>query len=164
MKLIVAVDEKWAIGNKGNLLVRIPADHKNFARETTGKVVILGRKTLETFPQGLPLKNRVNIILTTDKDYTVKDALMAHSLDELKEMLKEYDDDDVYVIGGTSVYKQLLPWCNKAIVTRIDHVYEADSYFPNLDEMPEWEITSTSEEQNYFDLTYHFVEYERKKS
>ena len=163
MNLIVAVDENWAIGNKNELLVRIPADHKFFREETTGKVVVLGRKTLETFPQGMPLKNRTNIIMSTNQNYKVKDAIVVHSVDELLEELKKYNDEDVYIIGGDSIYKQMLPYCNVAHVTKIDHAYEADAYFPNLDKMPEWEITADSDEQVYFDLTYHFLKYEKKK-
>lgn len=162
MNLIVAADENWAIGNKGDLLVRIPADHKNFRLETTGKVVVLGRKTLETFPQGLPLKNRTNIILSSRPDYTVKDAVVVHSSRELLKELEKYPDDDIYVIGGESVYRQLLPRCRVAHVTKIDHAYEADTWFPNLDELPEWELTGKSDEQVYFDITYHFLRYERK--
>ncbi|MCI8924058.1 MAG: dihydrofolate reductase [Lachnospiraceae bacterium] len=164
MNLIAAVDENWAIGNKDDLLVRIPADHKAFRQETTGKVVVLGRKTIETFPQGMPLKNRTNIILSTNKNYQVKDALVVHSLEELLACLKDYDTKDVYVIGGESVYRQLLPYCDTAHITKIDHAYEADAYFSNLDELPEWEITADSEEQTYFDITYHFLKYERVKS
>ena len=164
MNLIVAVDENWAIGNKADLLVRIPADHKFFRQETTGKVVVLGRKTIETFPQGLPLKNRTNIILSANKDYQVKDAVVVHSVEELLAMLGQYDSKDVYVIGGESVYRQLLPYCDTAHVTKIDHAYEADAYFPDLDEMPEWRITADSEEQTYFDITYHFLKYERVKT
>lgn len=164
MNLIAAVDENWAIGNKDDLLVRIPADHKAFRQETTGKVVVLGRKTIETFPQGLPLKNRTNIILSTNKNYQVKDALVVHGLEELFACLKDYDTKDVYVIGGESVYRQLLPYCDTAHITKIDHAYEADAYFPNLDELPEWKITADSEEQTYFDITYHFLKYERVKS
>ncbi len=164
MNLIAAVDENWAIGNKDDLLVRIPADHKAFRQETTGKVVVLGRKTIETFPQGLPLKNRTNIILSTNKNYQVKDALVVHGLEELFACLKDYDTKDVYVIGGESVYRQLLPYCDTAHITKIDHAYEADAYFPNLDKLPEWEITADSEEQTYFDITYHFLKYERVKS
>ena len=163
MNLIVAVDENWAIGNKNELLVSIPADHKFFRQETTGKVVILGRKTLETFPQGLPLKNRTNIIMSTNKDYHVKDALVVHSLDELLSQIEAYDTSDVYVVGGESVYRLLLPYCDTAHVTKIDHAYEADAYFPNLDDMPEWKVTADSEEQTYFDITYHFLKYERIK-
>ena len=163
MNLIVAVDENWAIGNKNELLISIPADHKFFRQETTGKVVILGRKTLETFPQGLPLKNRTNIIMSTNKDYQVKDAVVVHNLDELLSQIEKYDTEDVYVVGGESVYRLLLPYCDTAHVTKIDHAYEADAYFPNLDAMPEWKITADSEEQTYFDITYHFLKYERIK-
>ena len=163
MNLIVAVDSNWAIGNKNQLLVRIPADHKYFREITTGKVVVLGRKTLETFPQGMPLKNRTNIILSTNPDYHVKDAIVVHSLEELFEELKQYDTKDVYIIGGSSVYRELLPYCDVAHVTKIDRAYEADSYFPNLDQMEEWQITADSEEQTYFDLEYRFLKYEKKK-
>lgn len=163
MNLIVAVDENWAIGNKNELLVSIPADHKFFRQETTGKVVILGRKTLETFPQGLPLKNRTNIIMSTNKGFHIKDALVVHSLDELLSQIEAYDTRDVYVVGGESVYRLLLPYCDTAHVTKIDHAYEADAYFPNLDDMPEWKVTADSEEQTYFDITYHFLKYERIK-
>ena len=138
-------------------------DQKFFRQETTGKVVVLGRKTLETFPQGRPLPNRLNIIVSTKKDYEVKDAIVVHSIEELLEELKKYDTNDVYIIGGDSIYKQMLPYCDTAHVTKIDRAYEADTYFPNLDEMSEWEITADSDEQVYFDLTYHFLKYERKK-
>ena len=163
MNLIVAVDENWAIGNKNELLVSIPADHKFFRQETTGKVVVLGRKTLETFPQGLPLKNRTNIIMSTNPSYQVKDAVVVHNVEELLKELKQYDTQDVYIVGGESIYRQMLPYCDVAHVTRIDHAYEADAFFPNLDECPEWQITADSEEQTYFDITYHFLKYERKK-
>lgn len=162
MNLIVAVDSNWAIGNKNQLLVRIPADHKYFREITTGKVVVLGRKTLETFPQGMPLKNRTNIILSTNPDYHVKDAIVVHSLEELFEELKQYDTKDVYIIGGASVYRELLPYCDVAHVTKIDRAYEADSYFPNLDQMEEWQITADSDEQTYFDLEYTFLKYEKR--
>ena len=104
MNLIVAVDENWAIGCRGDLLVRIPADHKMFRQETTGKVVVLGRKTMDTFPGGQPLKNRTNIVLSRNPQYTQKDAIVVHSVEELLEKLKEYDTQDVYIIGGSSVY------------------------------------------------------------
>ena len=163
MNLIVAVDNNWAIGNKNKLLVSIPNDMKHFREETTGKVVVLGRKTLDTFPQGQPLKNRTNIILSRNAKHEVKGAITVHSLEELLEELKKYDDGDVYVIGGDSVYKQLLPYCSVAHVTKIDHEYEADTYFPNLDLDAEWEITADSDEQTYFDLPYQFLKYERIK-
>lgn len=163
MNAIVAVDNNWAIGCKNSLLVRIPADHKNFRRETTGKVVVLGRKTLETFPQGMPLPNRTNIILSANPDYKVKDAVVVHNKEELDAELKKYPTEDVYVIGGESIYRMMLPECDVVHVTKIDHDYEADVWFPNLDQDEAWEITAKSEEQTYFDLPYYFVKYERKK-
>ena len=164
MNLVVAVDNNWAIGYKNQLLISIPNDHKQFRQMTTGKVVVLGRKTLDTFPQGLPLKNRTNIILSKNSDYKVKDAVVVHSVDELLSELKKYDDEDIYVIGGESIYRQLLPYCNVAHVTKIDHEYMADAYFPNLDKDENWEITADSDEQTYFDVAYTFIKYERRHS
>ena len=163
MNLIVAADANWAIGSRGKLLVSIPNDHKHFREETTGKVVVLGRKTLQTFPQGLPLKDRTNIILSRDPCYTVKDATVVHSLEALLEELRQYDSDDVYIIGGESVYRQMLPYCETAHVTKIDHAYEADAFFPDLDRDPDWTITADSDELTYFDIAYRFVKYERKR-
>jgi dihydrofolate reductase len=163
MNLIVAVDENWAIGKDNKLLVSIPSDMKFFRQTTTGKVVVMGRKTLESFPNGLPLKNRTNIVLTRSRDYKVKGAVMVHSVPELLAELEKYNSEDVYVIGGDSVYRELLPYCDTAHVTKISHAYEADAYFPDLDAMEEWEVTGESEEQTYFDLEYLFVRYERKR-
>ena len=163
MKMIVAVDKNWGIGKNNDLLVSIPADMKMFRTETSGKVVVMGRKTLESFPGGLPLKNRTNIVLSGNPDYQVKGAIVVHSLQELLEEIKKYPKDHVYCIGGDSVYKMLLPYCDTAQVTKIDFAYEADRYFPNLDEMPQWQVAAESEEQTYFDLEYRFVRYERCK-
>lgn len=163
MNLIVAADNNWAIGNKDKLLVSIPNDQKHFREETTGKVVVLGRKTLSTFPQGLPLKDRTNIVLSRNPQYTVKDALVVHSLEGLLEELKKYPSEDIYIIGGESVYRQMLPYCDTAHVTKIDHAYQADTYFPDLDKDPEWEITADSDELTYFDIPYRFLRYEKKK-
>ena len=163
MNLIVAVDENWAIGYKNELLIRIPADMKMFREETTGKVVVMGRKTLESFPGQRPLPKRTNIVLTKNKDYKVKDAEVVHSIEELLEELKKYPDEEIYITGGETVYRQMLPYCDVAHVTRIDRKYEADAFFPNLEEEGNWEITAESDEQSYFDTTYTFVKYERKK-
>lgn len=163
MNLIVAVDENWAIGYKNELLIRIPADMKMFRQETLGKVVVLGRKTLETFPGGQPLKDRENIILSSQPDYQVKGARVVHDLEKLLEALREYDSEKIYIIGGESIYRQLLPYCDTAHVTRIERAYEADTWFPNLDQDSAWEITAESDEQSYFDTTYRFVKYERIK-
>ena len=163
MNIIVAADNNWAIGNKNKLLVSIPNDMKQFREETTGKVVVVGRKTLESFPQGQPLKNRTNIVLSKDKNYRVKGAIVVNSVDELLKELERYASEDIYIIGGESIYRQLLPYCDTAHVTKIDHVYEADTYFPNLDKDSEWEITADSDEQTYFDIAYTFLKYERRK-
>ena len=161
MNLIVAVDKNWGIGKNNKLLVSIPSDMKFFRSETNGKVVVMGRKTLESFPNGMPLKNRTNIVLTRDQNYQVKDTIVVHDIPELLEELKKYPDDQIYVIGGGKVYEELLPYCNVAHVTKIDFAFEADTYFPDLDKMEESLITATSDEQTYFDLEYSFVKYER---
>lgn len=162
MNIIVAVDKHWGIGYNNKLLVSIPSDMKFFREMTTGKVVVMGRKTLESFPNGLPLKNRTNIVLTGNQDYHVKGALILHSPQEVLEELKNYEDEEIYVIGGESIYRQFLPYCSVAHVTKIDHAYQADAFFPNLDELEDWELTGDSEEQTYFDLEYRFLRYERK--
>lgn len=162
MNAIAAVDSNWAIGYQNKLLVSIPNDMKFFRSETKGKVVVLGRKTLETFPGKRPLEQRTNIILSTDKTYEVKGATVTHSIEELLEELQQYYTKDVYIIGGTSIYEQMLPYCDVAHITKIHHAYAADSYFPNLDRMEEWTITRDSEEQTYFDLEYQFLQYEKK--
>lgn len=163
MNLIAAVDKNWAIGNKNQLLVRIPADQKFFRETTTGKVVVMGRKTLESFPNGLPLKNRTNIVLTRNPDYQVSGAVVVHDEQELHRVLEHYPSEDIYIIGGETVYRQFLDECDVAHITKIDFAYEADAYFPNLDERPEWRLAADSEEQTYFDLEYYFYRYERAK-
>lgn len=162
MNAIAAVDANWAIGNKNRLLTSIPADMKFFREKTMGHVVVMGRKTLESFPNGLPLKNRVNIVLTANRSYKVKDAIIVHTKEELLEELKKYDSNELYVIGGGSIYEMLIPYCDTAYITKIDHAYAADTYFPNLDQMDDWEMTGVSEEQTCFDLEYVFAKYERK--
>lgn len=161
MNLIANVDQNWAIGKNNRLLVKIPADMKFFREMTTGKVVVMGRKTLESFPGGQPLKNRTNIVLTRDKSYQGKGAIVVCSMDELHEELEKYVSEDIFVIGGESIYRQLLDECNVAHITKVDYAYSADAYFPNLDEKSEWRITQDSEEQTYFDLIYHFYKYEK---
>lgn len=162
MNLIANVDSRWAIGKDGRLLVRIPADMKFFRETTTGKVVVMGRKTLESLPNGQPLKGRTNLVLTRDGNYRVRGAKTCGSLEELWQELKKYPSEDIYVIGGESVYRQLLDACDTAYITKDDYTYDADACFPNLDERPEWELTQESEEQTYFDLIYHFLKYEKR--
>lgn len=163
MNLIVAVDKNWAIGLGNKLLVSIPADMKFFRETTGGKVVVMGRKTLESFPGGQPLKKRTNIVMTKNNHFAPKDAVVVHDVEGLLDELKAYQPEDVFVIGGESIYRLLLPYCDTAYVTKIDHAYHADTYFPNLDEDPEWTMTGVTEEQTYFDLEYVFAKYERIK-
>lgn len=161
MNLIAAVDKNWAIGYKNELLVRIPEDQKWFRETTTGKAVIMGRKTLESFPNKSPLKNRLNVVITSDMNYSVPGAVVVHSIDEAVEAVREYADDDVYVIGGESIYRQMLPLCSTAHITKVDYAYQADAHFPDLDKEEDWKITETSDERTYFDIIYEFVKYER---
>ena len=162
MKAILAADKNWGIGYNNHLLVSIPSDMKFFRQTTTGKVVVMGRKTLESFPNGMPLKNRTNIVLSGNQNYQVKDAVVVHSEDELIEELEKYDTDDIFVIGGESVYRMMLPHCDTVYVTKIDRAFQADTFFPDLDEMDEWVMTEESEEQTCFDLEFCFTKYERR--
>lgn len=163
MNLIAAVDNNWAIGLKGQLLVSIPADQKRFRNETINKVVVLGRKTMDTFPGGRPLKNRRNIILSRNPKYEVKDAEVVHTIDELLELVKDVNTEDVYIIGGESIYREFLPYCDRAYITKINYTYQSDAYFPNLDKDEEWEMVNESDEETYYDLDYTYRLYERKK-
>ena len=163
MNLIAAVDNNWAIGKNNQLLVRIPMDQKFFREMTTGKVVVMGRKTLESFPNSRPLKNRTNIVLTHNPSYEVEGTVVVHSLDELHKELEKYNSEDIYIIGGQKIYEQLVDECDVAHITKVDFEDDADAYFPNLDEKPEWRITGDSEEQTYFDLEFYFLRYEKVK-
>ncbi len=161
MNLIAAVDSNWGIGKDGKLLTSIPKDMKFFREMTTGNVVVMGRKTLESFPGQKPLPNRVNIVLTRDPHYQAEGAVIVHDMDELKKALQPYPDQSVFVIGGEAIYRQLLAECDTAYLTKIDHVFDADAFFPDIDAMPEWQCISTSEEQTYFNLVYYFTVYQK---
>ena len=162
IRMIAAVASDLGIGKDGKLLFHIKEDMAWFRSHTLHNVVVMGRKTLESFPNSKPLKNRTNIVLTHNKDYKVEGAVVVHSLDELHEELKKYPTDDIYICGGQKIYEQLLDECDTAHITKIDFEYDADAYFPNLDADPRWQITADSEEQTYFDLEYVFVIYDRR--
>ncbi|MDO4491881.1 MAG: dihydrofolate reductase [Lachnospiraceae bacterium] len=164
MKAILSADKNWGIGNRGGLLISIPSDMKFFREETTGHVVIMGRKTLESLPAGQPLANRTNVVLTRDRKYKAPaGVVVVHSVEELLSLYSDWDQDDLYVIGGGSVYEALLPYCDTAYVTKIDYAYQADTFFPNLDKDPQWEMVWESEEQTCFDIEFAFTRYERVK-
>lgn len=170
MKLIVAVDKEWGIGNKGDLLARIRADLMNFKKLTDGKVVILGTNTIATFPGGKALKNRKNYVLNPDPDFKVEGAIVTHSIEETVKKVRRFKKDDVFVIGGASIYRQFLPYCDTAYVTKFDKSFEKDVYFPNLDEDKDWECieigkrqVSNGETDTEPDLGFYFTTYKRKK-
>ena len=163
MNLTAAVDRNWAIGRNGKLLVSIPQDMAYFRQMTTGKVVIMGRKTLESFPKKKPLRNRAeNIVITRQMDYQAEGATVVHSVEEALNAAARYDTRDVFVIGGGEVYRSLLPYCDTAYITKIDFAYDADTRLPDLDHDPEWEKVRATDELTYFDLVYEFDTYRRK--
>jgi dihydrofolate reductase len=161
MNLIFSAGENWELGLENRLVFRAKADMTHFARHTTGKVIVMGRRTLESLPGGKPLKNRVNIVLTTDKAFEAGDAAVVHSVDELLERLKAHNDDDIYVIGGESVYKQLLPYCRVAYVTRFLHAAKADRFMPDFDKLEGWRKTEGSEIHEENGLKFRFDTYTR---
>lgn len=162
MDIIVAVDEKWGIGKDGGLLQRISADMKNFRQKTTGNVLVMGRKTLESFPNQKPLPNRVNIVLTNNRSYEAEGVVLCHGIDALPEVLKAYPEQQIFVAGGGSIYAQLLPQCERAYVTKIYNTYEADTVFPDLDEHPDWELAEKGEMQEENGVKFSFDVYQKK--
>ena len=158
MKLIVAADANWAIGLGGDQLCYIPADLKRFQRLTTGHPVLLGRKTLSTFPGGRPLKNRRNLILSADPAFAPEGAEVFRTWEAALAAAPE----DTFVIGGEQVYRQALPFCDKAYITRLHRVFKADRWFPDLDTDPAWEITETEGPFDHEGLEYSYVTYQRK--
>jgi len=143
---IVAVDKNWGIGKDGKLLVSIPEDQRDvFRRYTIGNTIVYGRKTLFTFPGKRPLPGRMNIVLSKNTSFSVDGALVLNSLSEIKEYIRRHMEEVVYVIGGAEVYRLLLPYCDEAIVTRIDAEFEADSFFENLDLSKNWVETSRTD-------------------
>lgn len=161
MNIYVTADANWAIGKGDELLVRIPREQKNFIEETAGKVVVMGRKTFETIYKGLPIQGRTNIVMSRDAKLKIKGASVVHSVEELLAQLEQYPTDDVNIIGGESVFRQLLPYCQVVHVTKLDETYAADKYFPALDKASQWRLTADSDEQTYFDIAYEFLRYEK---
>lgn len=161
MKAIVNVDNNWAIGKGDSLLNHIPEDMKFFKEKTTGNVVIMGRATFVTFPGPRALPNRVNIVLTSDESWSAADVIVCHSVEELFAQLRRYDTNTVYVIGGSKVYEQLLPYCDTAYVTKVDSAKSADKFFPNLDESEEWAAVRVGEEKEHNGVKFRFATYKK---
>lgn len=161
MNLLVTADENWAIGKGSQVSIRIPRGQKLFMEETAGKVIVMGRKTFQTIYQGLAVQGRINIVLSENRTLQIKGVTVVHSVAELLEEIAQYPTEDVYVVGGESIYRQLLPYCTVAHVTKLDHAYAADKYIENLDKSSQWKLTADSDEQTYFDIAYEFRKYEK---
>ena len=144
MKAIVAVDKKWGIGKKNDLLFILPADMKYFRETTLNKVVVMGSNTLKSFPGGKPLKNRTNVVLFPGGEKR-DDCIVVESLEEVKAIIKDYNPDDVFIIGGAMFYKTMLPYCSEVLVTKVDADGGAEVFYENLDELPNWTCVSESE-------------------
>lgn len=162
MKLIVAVARDWGIGREGDLLFSIPDDMAFFRKTTKNKIVVMGRPTLLSFPGGEPLKNRINIILTRDKNYKKEGCIICNSFDELFEELKKYDNEDVFLIGGGKIYNQLYSYCSEAYITKVDEVAKADTYLHNFDEDENWFLSFASEVHENNGLKFTFNTYKNK--
>lgn len=162
MNLIVACDEKWGIGKDGKLLCYIPTDLKYFKEKTTGKVVVMGRSTLESLPKSKPLPNRTNIVLTRKKDLEVPGATVVHSIEELYETVNGYVPGDVFILGGASVYNELLMNCDSLYITKIYADFDADCHIKNVDEIPQFKVVWKSEEMEENGIRFQFFEYKRK--
>ena len=151
---IVAVDNNWGIGFNGKLLEHIPEDLKMFKQLTIGHTVIMGRKTWNSLPKA-PLPQRSNIVISSTKPLIMDKNTLRLPLEDVIEFL-EYTKDEIFIIGGGTIYKELLPLCDKVYVTKIfkDHS-NIDTYFPNLDQMKdEWKLDNSEEIQNYNGINY----------
>ena len=159
MKLIAAVSSEWGIGYNNDLLFHIPEDMKFFRSKTKDNVIITGRKTLESFPGGKPLKNRINIVLTNNKSYKVEDAVTVNTVSELFNRLDTISGKEIFVCGGEQIYKLLLPYCDTAFITKIEAHKLCDKFFPNLDNEPCWRLTNKSERHSDNGLDFTFLTY-----
>lgn len=160
MNVIVAVDENWGIGRNGELLARISADLRRFKALTTGHAVILGRKTLQTFPGGKPLPGRENLIMSTTMDAAPEGARVFRDLDSLL----DYAPEDAFVIGGETVYRELLPYCEKVYVTKIHKTFDSDAFFPDLDALSGWKVTEKEDPLEENGVRFSYVTYEREEA
>jgi len=159
MIAIVAVGENWGIGKNNDLLFSLPSDMKFFRETTLGKVVIMGDRTYMSLPFR-PLKRRTNIVMTLDKNFKAEGATVVHSVDELLKEAQRFSKDDVYVCGGGAIYRLLLPYCESALVTKVECAKEADTFFPNLDELAGWKLVEKGERLEENCLKFSFCRYE----
>jgi len=163
MNIIVAADNNWGIGYKGNLLIKIKEDLQYFKQKTMGQIVVMGRVTYESLPKRRALIGRRNIVLTRDMGFFAEGFGVCHSVENVCELAK-VSKKEVFIIGGQEVYKAFLPYVNKAYITRIYSEFPADKYIPNFDELPQWQKVGESEVfQTEGGVRYRFLEYERKR-
>ena len=164
MNLIVAVSENWGIGKDNNLLFCIREDLMRFKEITLNKVVVMGHSTFKSLPKNRrPLKDRINIVLSRDTDLTIPGATVCYSLGHLYETLKAYDTDDIYIIGGEAVYTQLLNDCTRAYITKVQAVPQADTFFPNIEKLPNWQLVEESETMFFEGLAFSYCLYTNVK-
>ena len=164
MNAIVVVDQNWAIGREGDLLFSLPTDMKRFRSLTLGGTVVLGRKTLDSFPGGKALPGRRNIVVSRDVDFDREGCGVATNLKAALDLAADTEDDKLWIIGGGSVYTALLSHCKRVYLTKVDAVAEdADTFFPNLDKLPAWEVERTSDPVTENGVTYRFIDYVNTK-
>ena len=177
MQIIVAVDQHWGIGKNNQLLFSIPKDLQFFKETTEGKVVVMGRKTLQSLPHSRPLKNRMNIVLSksavvhsdlnlqtqNSNIQKIDNLLFVKDHATLFQSLQQYNTDDVLIIGGAMVYKDLLPYCSKAWVTKVFADGQATHFFENLDELQDWEMIETKPIQEDNGYTFQICRYKNNK-
>ncbi len=161
MKLIAAVNNNWGIGKGNDLLYHIPTDMKFFRSKTKDNIIIIGRKTLESFPNSKPLPYRINIVLTRDTSYAAEGTVLCNNLDDVFSYIKTVDKD-VYVCGGAEIYKLLLPYCDVAYITKIYDDKNAEKFMPDLDNDDNWELFEKSEDIEENGLTFSFCTYKNK--
>ena len=162
LNLIVSADKNWGIGKDGALLFPLKQDMARFRKLTVGNIVIMGRKTLDSLPDGKPLPDRVNIVLTRDKNFTRDGVIVCNSVDELADTLVAYPQKQAYVIGGGEIYKLLFPYCKTAHITRVDASKPADAHMINLDDDPDWILAEQSDTFTESGITFTFCVYKRK--
>ncbi len=163
MNLIVAADNKWGIGRDGGLLASIPTDMKYFKEHTLDKVVVMGRRTLESMPGKRGLPKRINYVLTTNPDYEAERCTVVNSEDELWQELSQYEPDDVFLIGGAALYNKFYKLCDRLYVTKMNADLNADTFIVNFDDDPDFEVESESEPITENGITYRFVVYAKKE-
>ena len=161
MNVIAAVNENWGIGKNNDLLYHLPSDMKFFREKTKGNIIIVGRRTLESFPNAAPLKDRINIVLTKDKSYKKENAIICGGISQLFDILKKYDSKSIYVCGGEMIYSLLLPYCDTAYITKVFDSAPSEKFFPDLDKNPDWKLDFQSEQMVENGLSFAFCTYKK---